>query len=477
MTKRTEIVAPTLAIARLTIRVAVRSKLVGSMAALLVVLIVALPLSVHGDGSLVSEVRMVVKYTLWAATGPLSAVTLWASCGAVAGEIESRRIRLAAVKPVSRVTFLLGKWLAIGALNALALILVGAIVLITVYGKQRPRRWSAEDRRDLRESVLTARTRYVPPQPDVRAEVERRFRLIVQRSGSLPAGMSECDVMTLLERRILSELSVVMPGRERTYVFRIREESIEREPTVRLRYRLTPSYSETGKAAATWFVGTRSRPEQHSVSVDSFRYGQRTVSLPMPVATDGDNEVVVTFRNGGEDASTAAFFYGANSIELLVGAGGFVPNLTRALAVLWCMLATLAALGLTAGTFFSFPVAAFLATAVMSVTMASGFFAYSSERHQGCGHDHGHAQHGEEASRGVWRGALRLVLSAGRSTLERADAVLRPARGIDPIGRVSDGVRIGWKDVGRALLWLGIVYPAVLALPGWGCLRRRELAA
>ena len=68
------------------------------------------------------------------------------------------------------------------------------------------------------------------------------------------------------------------------------------------------------------------------------------------------------------------------NIELLVREGSFEMNLVRALLILLGHLALVAALGLTASTVFSFPVATFIAVSVMTVSLMGHYMAVTAVR-------------------------------------------------------------------------------------------------
>jgi hypothetical protein len=61
-----------------------------------------------------------------------------------------------------------------------------------------------------------------------------------------------------------------------------------------------------------------------------------------------------------------------DGIEVLYREGNFGLNYVRGLAIIFCWMALLAALGLAAASFLSFPVAAFVALSVMILVLSSG---------------------------------------------------------------------------------------------------------
>ncbi len=64
-------------------------------------------------------------------------------------------------------------------------------------------------------------------------------------------------------------------------------------------------------------------------------------------------------------------------MEVLYPEGGFALNFARGLGIIFCWMALVAALGLMAASFLSFPVASFFALAMMLVVLSSGTLAES----------------------------------------------------------------------------------------------------
>ena len=70
-------------------------------------------------------------------------------------------------------------------------------------------------------------------------------------------------------------------------------------------------------------------------------------------------------------------------MEVLYPEGGFALNFARGLGIIFCWMALLAALGLAAASFLSFPVAAFFSLAMLAVVLSSGTLAEAVEQRLG----------------------------------------------------------------------------------------------
>ena len=81
-----------------------------------------------------------------------------------------------------------------------------------------------------------------------------------------------------------------------------------------------------------------------------------------PNLFDANGVLTIMFRNENQ---TALLFSLDDGIEVLYREGGFGLNFVRGIGIIFCWMALLAALGLAAASFLSFPVAAFLSCGVL----------------------------------------------------------------------------------------------------------------
>jgi hypothetical protein len=129
-------------------------------------------------------------------------------------------------------------------------------------------------------------------------------------------------------------------------------------------------------------------------------------------------------------------------------------------------MALLAALGLTAGSLFSFPVAVFTAAAVLTLSVSS-YYVNKLADSGGCSHC-GHHHEAEAVT--------NLYHSMVDGISENIDIIIAPVMQFRPLGLLSDGLIVSWMDTGMAVLILVIVYPCFLGLTGGCFLGKRELA-
>lgn len=451
------------AIAHLTIRSALRLRVFVSLFLFLVAMVVLVPRSLTGDGSAAGEVRILLTHTLGVAAITLGLATLWAACAAISLEIDGKQMRLLAVKPVRHPHLWVGKWLGIVTLNAVLLLCVAAALGALVIGTLHASRHSEEERADVRENVLTARLRCRPEPLDIAADVERHVAILRSR-GQVPADTSGCELFDEVASAVKARRNTIPPGTEMRRTFTLAAQHTARP--LSLRYRLR-SARGAGRIAGTWYVGSADNPRAFAHEVRRSGGPRERIDIPAGVARPGE-PVVVTFAARARPRATTAVL-AEDGLELLVDHGGFGGNYLRALLIVWCVLAGLAALGVTAGALFSFPVAAFAATATaIAILVAHVFAAAPAVSHE---HHHHHPGHEYEEQ----TPSLTVVL--GESGLRAVAWFARPVAGSAPLTRLCDGVAIPWTRVGHVAVAFAAGYPLALCLLGVLCLRRRELAA
>jgi hypothetical protein len=263
---------------------------------------------------------------------------------------------------------------------------------------------------------------------------------------------------------MLAIRNTVGPGERGRWLFRP-PPGFEGGQGASLRFRLLPSARGAAPVSGLWSVSAPAGADAPAFASDRYPPGSHEIRIPAG-ALPSSGPFGVSFRNQAAETSNPAVFDPETPVELLVRAGTFEANLMRCLVIRFCQLGLLAALGLTAGTLFSFPVAAFSASsAVVAVLLSHYLFSGSlPERKAQRQHSHGH-----EAEPSVLVETMERVVLAGRFVYE-------PILRFDPVRAVTDGIRVSWGATGRALLVLAALYPALLASLGAWALDRRELA-
>jgi hypothetical protein len=438
----------------LAVRASLRTKVVASLLALLAVCVAVLPHVVKGDGTPEGELHILLSYTLGFAFGLLCLATLWAACALFAAEIDSERMSLSAVKPVRPAEFWIGKWLALLVLNAAALAAVYAGVYAQVAWRVRQSGWEESER-----PVSRRVARPVLPTP--REEALQTLALMREK-GLVPKGLSERAILRALEEKAQDKYDVINPGERAAWRFRLARPLREGEP-VTVRVSFDTQYSTREHVKGVCRLSCRQRPGPTvEVALDDFTQN----ALEFVVDTrafgqgsgDGKADLLdfeLAFMHAGDPKRSSALMVRfRQDVALLTPGGSFEANLVRAACVHWGVLALLAGFGLTLSACFSLPVAAFVATVLLMLTMVGNSVVEVVS---------------EEDSE-LWRNRIGIWVSRG------VHEATRHAMQVEPLTALTRGERIEVAVLGASLAWNALWLPLLFAAAGCAVLRRRELA-
>src|SRR5437899_11209947 len=101
------------AIAKLTLKAALRYRLVQVLTVLLLGAVVGLPVIIKHDGTAQGFTQILLTYTLGSITTRLGFATMWLACGTLARDVEECQMQLVPVRPVARWESWLRKWAVI----------------------------------------------------------------------------------------------------------------------------------------------------------------------------------------------------------------------------------------------------------------------------------------------------------------------------------------------------------------------------
>jgi hypothetical protein len=224
-----------------------------------------------------------------------------------------------------------------------------------------------------------------------------------------------------------------------------------------LRFKLSSGSFSGSDMAGTWLAAPPGRPASVIHPLASYCEGVHTLDLPATVTSA--ERLVLTFVNSDAPGAATAAFTGQEPVQLLVKSGSFAGNLLRALLVAWGCMAGLAALGLTAGTIFSFPVAAFVSCSVVLMLLIGHYDTTSPDILLPEG------------------GPVILALHyAGTGIAHAVSLIGAPAIASLPVARLADGILIPTGHAIGFTLLLAFGYPLAFGLLGGWLLGRREIA-
>lgn len=449
------------AIAWLTLKAALRLRLVLVLAVVLLGAVIVLPLVIKDDGTARGFTQILLTYTLASITALLGFATLWMACGTLARDIEEAQIQVVVVKPVARWQIWLGNWLGILALNAALLAISSSGVFLLL--QWRAQKLAPEQQAILRNEVMVARGSIKEPMPDFEPAVEAELQKKIKAS-SVP--VTDLGYMRKqIREQFKAQEQVVPPDHLRRWTLDLgmaRHFSADQPLFLRVKFNVaqtSPSKTYVGLWAIGDLESARLYQTNMSLAADTFH----EIIMPSNLINE-KGQLLVNFINRNE---TAVLFPLEEGMEVLYREGGFGLNFLRGVCIIFFWLAFLAALGLTASSFLSFPVAAFLSLGVLIIGMCSGTISLVLE--QGTVFEVNHDTGVADKTTLVDRVALPIF----RVMLHLINMV----KGFSPIDSLSTGRSISWGQLALAFTQICVVMGGILCASGMIIFDRRELAS
>ena len=449
------------AIALLSLRNAVRSRVVVLLLAILVLGVIGIPLTVKSDGTLAGYVQILVRYTLGFSMGVLLMATVWAGCAAVAGEIQRRQIHLLVTKPVSPAQLWLGKWLGLVILNTLVLTVCAAVTYGLLRWNTRAGQLTAADAQKLAGEIMVARARLAPEPFAVEPRVQARYAEL-QARGELPTNLPPAVIYKALFDNAQLEAHTVAPGAKLTWRCAVPAAG-ESAPAFQVRYKLAAAALAPMNLHGRWTVRRERAGHPFEVAIEHPSQGEQSLTVP-GAALAGEGALLIDYANINE-AGVTLLFDPQTGLAVLVPVGGWLSNFLRALLISDCLLALVAAFGVTAGSLFSLPVAAFFVFQMLIIFSAAGMVhglairdASAMAMMPDAVQQHGWA---EAALSWFYRGLEVLIM---------------PMQNDDPLALVANGEWIAWPVVAWTFVKQIVLAGGLLLLLAVAALRRRELA-
>lgn len=445
-----------LAIAVLTVRRAVRTRVFQYTFGLVALAVISLPLLITSDGTVENHARIAIEYTIRLLTFVLAVTSLWAAVDASSREIGEKQIHLLVTKPVSAVQIWLGKWLGLLAINAVLILLAGICISAMLRWNLRASQIATLQRRAAAEEVLTARESLNPmPPPDREAKVLRRVKELT--AGTKPGLLSEDGLLEGARRDVMRAESTVQPCSSQTWVFDVGNGgSGNRQLFIRYLFSSLRQL-DLKPVAVQWHIFDSKGGTVTNLVADVFAGRPNSFAISFPA---GSGTLTAEFLNAQTNPPAIVVFNRTDGINVLVPCGSFEGNLARALIMLFCKLAILSALGLTMGCIFSMPVAVFVACATIAVFNLTALIAST---------DIAQDIHRRQPGR---RGVINAIVDA---KFRAADALCAPIRRYDPVPSLQKSEAIPWSLVGRAVVVEVVLYSGILGMLGVFILKRRQL--
>ena len=441
-----------LSIAILTFRESVRTKLVAALAAVVALAVVGLPMLLKGDGTPVGIARMTLLYPLGAAFAFLAVAAPWAAAASLAADVKGRTLQLVRVKPVRMWQLWLGKWLGLLFLNSL--LLAGAFAALHIRLLTTGARASDEIRiaKQLVQPVL-------PPLERQIAEMEANVAA-ASKNGLSPR--ERRDLRASLRRKLPYANASLRSGDEWKWVFKPSRLPAKGE-TIWLRLGLHSDALAQKQPIARLFLCADKAPSNQTAPCDISDFTAREQEIVLAAPATGDSQQLnLIIKNIGDEDAPHLLVQPRQGLFLLLRAGSLEANMARAYLVILSLLALLLALGLTAGAFFSLPVAIFATTCLIVSVLTSAYVMSDPD-----------ILDPETLARQPLLPRVEYYTSAAvTKTLATASATaLTPA----PLSHLSSSEWISPEEILHALVGNALALPAILALFSSLHLARKEL--
>ncbi len=450
------------AIVWLTFKAAFRYRLFWVLTVILLGSVIALPIIIKDDGTARGFTQILLTYTLGIITTLLGIATLWISCGALARDIEEAQIQMVVTKPIARWQIWLGKWIGLVLLNALLLAVAGSSVCFLL--QWRAKRLPEAEQQILRNEIFIARGSLKEPIEDTTAAVDALLRKRMEESKV--ANVDVQFVRKELESQIKAAQQVVEPNYARRWTidFGLMKNLLRDQPlTLRIKFQ-SPEARSLGDPPtyrAYWVIGPPEASNQRRADMPSVAAGTFHEFPIPPNLWDENGKLTIEFRNYNK---VSLLFPLEDGLEVLYREGGFALNFFRGLGIILCWLALLAAIGLCAASFLSFPVAAFFSVAVLAVGLSGGTLSKVVEDRSLTGFD--------PEKTVVMNWVDRVTVPVFQGMLK----VLNLVEQFSPIDALSTGRSITWTQLSLAVWQIVIFLGGIFAVFGIVVFSRRELA-
>jgi hypothetical protein len=312
---------------------------------------------------------------------------LWMGCSSMASDIEEKRFIGTAVAPVRKSTVWIGRWIGLMISTAILLGIIFFVIGISasfVVGNERPRE---------RLSIL----------PESREQTIKELYEEMLSDASVDAGkelvLSQKDkeyAIAELRSQLDWQYFQLKPGLTRTWDFSLVSFNLSSDEDVLIRLSFLSSIGTIGGADGVLKIygitmqGDSTAEPVAEYNVSSELRGNVFFSLPAD-ALKGMKAMRVVFENAVERNDGASVFIGyGESLQVFAPSGGYWQNLLAAYFMCLGLLSIMAAMGITSGMQYSFPVAIFSSLVVMLMfVIASGNAINECVDTGTCGHNHG----------------------------------------------------------------------------------------
>lgn len=355
-----------LAIARNTIAQGLRMKVPLILIAFLLIVIPVLPLLLKSDGTAKGQVQLILTYSLNTASFLLCLLAVFLSVSTLRNDFKGKQIYVVDTTRAGRWEVLVGKWLGVVLLIAVLLAAMGTAVYVIVKTVVKPA--DNQEARVLNQEVFTARARVKPERPNTNA-LARQYLERFKAEGRIPPDVTEKTALVQLRMFAERYHNTVLTRFPRKWEFKGLPLPKGPDEIMTVRYKLSAANKPPdGTVRCVWRFKNSVSDEEFTVTTKQQAGSLHEFKVPA-AAVGGDgtlNVIFVCYEN------TSVVFDREKGLEILYRAGSFEVNFLKCLGFILLKIGFLAAVGLAAGTFLTFPVASLAALFVFFISFVSG---------------------------------------------------------------------------------------------------------
>jgi len=239
---------------------------------------------------------------------------------------------------------------------------------------------------ELRRQILLARASIGPevPEKQIREEVERRFAKM-REEGTLPPNLSDREIREELNKQMFGMYCTITTNELRAWTLKGPPPTKEQDRIMSLRFKLTvPEMTpaavhpvtgeqlEENTLLAVWYIGDPQSAHFYE-HIEAIPTGAvQEIEFPGK-AVQADGTITIAFLNIDPRGADVVIDLEKGALEVLYVVGSFELNLLMGCMAMLIPIACLAAFGVCASTFLSFPVGSLVVMCLFLISASMGF--------------------------------------------------------------------------------------------------------
>ena len=386
---------PFVAILKITVKAALRSNIFRVLLFILLLTIFLLPVSIVGDGTAESFIKISLNYCLSSISLILSLSTIWLACYIMATDIESYRIHMVISKPIARATIWLAKWTGVVMINSALLIISATTIYLMVMWHYSKIDFDKKEKERINNQILVGRRVFKPFVPTLNTKTNNLFQLRLDALAKEGRQLSEKEQLLLrdnIKNYLSSSEGEVKYGMTKIWRYKNLTGLKKKKLPLYVRYRLYPDKFDLKKQMQTYGIWAVRVPEKtlaqykkNPHNSDKALFITKTDEpelLPCALfkefsffssnVIDKKNQVIIAFINA-DSSGNSLHFQTADGPDILVKITGFLENYIRAIFLIFLQIALLGAIACAFGGLLSMPVSITFVFAYLIMGAASQY--------------------------------------------------------------------------------------------------------